>query len=138
MRLALHCSYGGYLMPKGFVCGSTDRVEKAESLAEWLDTNMDIPSIALTELSEKAVIDKLRNGPKCVRVLEEGTNLTSFYYVKNACSIGERIFLSRIFIVEVDTTKLWMLDEYDGYEAIRYFILSDRNQLVPFVEESEV
>lgn len=125
-------------MPKGFVCGSADRVEKAESLAEWLDTNMDIPSIALTELSEKAVIDKLRNGPECVRVLEEGTDLTSFYYVKNACSIGERIFLSRIFIVEVDTTKIWMLDEYDGYEAIRYFILSDRNQLVPLVEESEV
>ena len=138
MRLALHGSYGGYLMPKEFVCGSDDRVEKAESLAEWLDTNMDIPSIALTELSEKAVIDKLRNGPECVRVLEEGTDLTSFYYVKNACSIGERIFLSRIFIAEVDTTKIWMLDEYDGYEAIRYFILSDKNQLVPLVEESEV
>ena len=65
MKLAIHNSYGQYVLPREFHRTSNDRAENAELLANWLIHN-DIPEVKLqrrmNEEDFKEIKKLIRNG----------------------------------------------------------------------------
>ena len=49
MKLAIHNSYGQYVLPREFHRTSNDRAENAELLANWLLNRKDIPEYQFSE-----------------------------------------------------------------------------------------
>lgn len=38
-------------------------------------------------------------------------------------------FRQKLAVVDVDTSKLWEIEEYDGMESLVYYKIGDNNQL---------
>lgn len=132
MKIAVHNSFGAYRLPKGFHRTCNDRADNAELLANWLLAKKDIPVVEVNGcLNSKEVkkIEKLLTKEiGCVRVIGHADNIPyDRFYLVNDSSTKETINISVVKIVDVDTNKFWMLDEYDGMETVKYF-KCDRNK----------
>lgn len=134
MKLAIHNSYGSYKLPREFHRISNDRAENAELFANWLLNRKDIPEYKFSETLTDAdlrKIKKLIEGMGCVHVVgySDGV-LYDRYYMENAFSSENDVNISTVKIVDVDTSKIWTLDENDGKEEVRYFRCDRNNKLV--------
>ncbi len=135
MKLAIHNSYGSYILPREFHRISNDRAENAELLANWLLNRKDIPEYKFNENLTDTDVEKIRKmivtGVGCVRVVGYSDGiLYDRYYMENAFSSEIEINLSAVKIIDVDTSKIWTLDENDGKEEVRYFRCDRNNKLV--------
>lgn len=132
MKLVLHDSYGDYLFPKGFVSTADNHIGYARDLATWLETNKNIPVLDFRhEVGDyaKDFDTILQKGIGCVRLIDRDGKEQLF--LRNAMmKYGDSVTASRIKIVDVDTSKLWKIETYDGAEDVVYFSLRDNNQLV--------
>ncbi len=135
MKLAIHNSYGQYVLPREFHRTSNDRAENAELLANWLLNRKDIPEYQFSETLTDSDMKKIRKmivtGVGCVHVVgySEGI-LYDRYYMENVFSSEIDINLSAVKIVEIDTSKIWMLNECNGKEIVHYFKCDRNNKLV--------
>lgn len=132
MKLALHDSYGDYLFPKGFVSTADNHIGYARDLATWLETNKNIPVLDLRHEicnCETKFNTMLKNGIGCVRLVDRDGK--EQFFLRNAMmKYDNGVTASRIKIIDVDTSKLWRIDTYDGAEDVTYFSVTDNNQLV--------
>ena len=73
MKLAIHNSYGQYVLPREFHRTSNDRAENAELLANWLLNRKDIPEYQFSETLTDSDMKKIRKmivtGVGCVHVV---------------------------------------------------------------------
>ena len=111
-RIAIFPSYGGCGVPEEFkaVINNSSRswrLVAAELIDSLKDTHSEIDEDVYTEFLHKP-FSKNNWYLKC------GNN---FYFKTEE----ESSFVFRLKIVEVDTSKKWKIDEYDGAEGIEYF-----------------
>lgn len=128
MKLALHSSNGSFLLPQGFHSSADTVLACRQELADWMETNPDIKTIRdyADPNMEQLVEQELLNGIGCIRIQDVyGTR----YFIRNAMTNDYGLTISVMVIADVDETKLWLLDDYDGIEGIRYFEVTDCNQL---------
>lgn len=126
MKVAIWGSYGVIRFPKDFdVNKEKDIIKSREELAKFLENNVK-DRIVLEDYEESKRETELRRSikeseHKCVIVkVREDIR----YYV-----ISKNRVLGFWYIFDIDTSKLWLFDEYDGLEYIRYYRLSENNRL---------
>lgn len=103
MRVALNVDFGGMIYPEG--CESRqDMIDLFDSLEEISDEN-------LIDDEQETKVVKYKN--------------SLFYTVK----LGSTKFYQETEIVDVDTSKLWRIEEYDGAESLVYYKIGENNQL---------
>ena len=117
MKKLLHKSYGTKFQINDLKLSEEELIEFFESLP--LNQNLD-------DVTEELLIEYL-NVNKAYKFKYHGE---IYIYVLSNNPYTKYKELQKYQIVEVDTSKLWMIDVYDGYEDVRYFELSDDNMLV--------
>lgn len=122
MKLALWGSYGTMNFPKGFNIDTKDGLAIRLELADYLLTHItaleDMSKYIDSEDFAKAVKNSADN---CLAVLYK--NQVKYYTYADH-------LLGYWYVVDVDTSKLWLLDCYDGSEGIKYFEADSNNQLI--------
>lgn len=122
MKIALWGSYGMLKFPLGFDVRQKNDIKLRESLAEYLENNFksveDISKYSGIGVLDEAIEESIH---KCVALTTDNGHVR--YYVNN----GE--YIGYWYIKEIDTSKLWWLDTYDGAEDIQYFEVMENNQL---------
>jgi hypothetical protein len=103
MRVVLNSCYGTTVYPEG------------------CKTEQDVLNLfdSLEEISDENLIESER----MTKVIKHKNNL--IYTAK----LDSGNFYKRLTIVDIDTSKLWRIDEYDGYEFFVYYKIGDNNQL---------
>lgn len=132
MKLAIHLTSGSYKLPKGFCKKSNSRTRNAELLADWLIHN-DIPVVKLQRRMNEEDFEEIKklikNGVGCVHTISSYTRITNGrseqipfdrYYMESASGHRGDFDVSVLEIVDVDTSKPWVLEENEGMESIRY------------------
>lgn len=121
LELILFTSYGGGFLPKElkqaadknpegrFKYRSGKVVEKLKEMAYEVESLSGYTEEMLKKLIDKHVV-----------VHEKGRGV--YYYIE---SDGYLNMIKKMVIENVDTSRNWVLDEYDGSEAIRYIELED-------------
>lgn len=103
MRIALNVDFGGMIYPEG--------CESRQDMIDLFDS--------LEEISDENLIDDEQE-TKVVRYKN------SLYYT---VKLGSTKFHQETKIIDVDTSKLWRIDEYDGAESLVYYKIGENNQL---------
>lgn len=103
MRVALNTCYGTKVYPKG------------------CKTEQDVLNLfdSLEEISDENLIESERM-TKVVKYKNDLIYTTKLY----SC-----VFYQRLTIIDVDTSKLWRIDEYDGHQSLIYYKIGENNQL---------
>lgn len=127
IKVALYDSYGSYIMTDGMKEAIKDfkdleDVNWRTVLAEYLEKNAKVTSITEME-AEHVQAD----------TLYKFAYRRSIKYAINQKQKNGNVMLGQWSIQEIDTSKLWYIDSYDGSEYIKYFKKGNGNQL--FVTE---
>lgn len=141
IKLAIQLTSGRYKSPKGFYRTSSQGAKNEELLADWI-LNNEIPVIKLQGRMNEEDFEKIKsiikNGIGCAHVLSSYTSISNGhrkqvpleqYYLESASGHRGDFDLSVIEIVDVDTSKLWFLDDNEGIESVRYFESGRNNEL---------
>lgn len=123
---------------KGFHRTCNDRADNAELLANWILAKEDIPVVEFNDTLKQKDLNRIKKmlvkGIGCVRVIGYVDNIPyERFYMINEFSTEKTINISVVKIIDVDTNRFWMLDEFDGREIVRYF-KCDRNKKLIEVE----
>ena len=103
MRIVLNAKFGEMIYP-----------EECESRQDIIDLFE-----SLEETSDEELI-KAKQEKKFVK------HKNSLFYV---VKYGPKQYHEEIEIVDVDTSKLWKIEEYDGAESLHYYKIGENNQL---------
>lgn len=124
MKVALWGSYCLTEYPKGFkIPEEFDEYKHRVHLAEFLEKEVEV--VSLDDLGGNNSIEKL-----AARVKQSKHNcvgVKGYYREDTVWFTGDG--LGYWYVKDVDTSKLWLLGEYDNTESIRYYKVDMNNQL---------
>lgn len=123
MRIALWGSYGICAYPKGFKPDG-GFITSRKNLAEYLETYLTFVQNMVEYSSTEELMDSIYKSDKgCIPLKDEHKSYIH-YYVKSDSGLGYW------YIKDVDISKFWLLDDYDGAEAVTYYQIDSNNRLV--------
>ena len=116
MKIAIGYSYSGFELPKWLLdkCNDENFLKVRVNVANYLENNFTdeidedkITSEVFKKLLEKNTILKINRkqfSSYCIKKEKPSYDFDSY----------------KIYVADVDTTRPWRIDEYDGWEGIQY------------------
>ncbi len=115
MKIAIGAGYSGFNLPKWLMekCNDENPIKMRFNVAKYLEENCDY------EIDEQKINKPIKEFVDKYKILKIKGKFYNIYCTKDEENLTVMDYCTYC-IVDVDITRPWRIDEYDGSEGIQY------------------